>query len=175
MGSTYTWTELICVFKSDNPESVCEHRGHLYGTWCDAACFWSWTVVVNVSEHREHVFDFQFFLLVAVSSLNSLYSWHDCADSRRFASLLGGIEVPKCLLQTSDTETRLRLDVDAWQDLPSSSCSVGSLESTRWRFNPSAYLSFRHWNSCRHEEERGMDRLLQFPFIASLLHVTGSA
>lgn len=65
---TYTWIELICVFKSDNPENVCEHRGHLYGTWCDVACFWSWTAVVKVLEHREHVFVCLFFLPVAASS-----------------------------------------------------------------------------------------------------------
>lgn len=156
---TYTWIELICVFKSDNPENVCEHRGHLYGTWCDVACFWSWTAVVKVLEHREHVFACLLFLPVAASSWNALYSWHDWADSTRFTPALGGIEVPKRLLQTFDGETCLLFDDDAWQVLPASSCSEWSSESTRWRFNASAYLSLRHWKSSTHVERR-VDRLL---------------
>lgn len=166
MGSPYIWTELTCIFKSDNPESVCVHRGHLYVTWCVVACFWSWTLVEKVLEHREHEFDCKFFVLLALSSLHSLYSWHDWADSRRFAS--GGIEVPKRLLQSSNTETRLLLDVDGWHVLSSSYCPVGPLESTRWRFNPSAYLSFRRWKSCRHDEGWVIDLLLQFPLMASM-------
>lgn len=74
-------------------------------------------------------------------------------------------EAPAAVVQHLNA---LLLDVDGWHVLSSSYCPVGPLESTRWRFNPSAYLSFRRWKSCRHDEGWVIDLLLQFPLMASM-------